>query len=292
MKPARRHHPLLLLTPMLAALALFFVYPLLSAFRSSFYDWDLLTPPRFVGFDNYRAVLRTGELTSSLSTTLLISCIVVLGSLILGLGLALAVHRPGRLAALARSAVFSAYVVSWVSVGLLFLWIFDADAGIVNRALAMIGVAPVRWLTSASVAPVTVGLIVTWKVTGYAMVVFLSGLSGLPPEVQEAAALDGAGPWARFRHVTLPLLRPTAVFVGTTSLIASFQVFDVVRLLTQGGPVRSTTVLVYAIYEQLFRDLRVGRASALVVLFFVILSGLTWLKLRVFRRGDQAEEAT
>jgi sn-glycerol 3-phosphate transport system permease protein len=276
---------------MLASLGLFFVYPLLSAFRSSFYAWDLLTPPRFVGFENYRAVLGSGELISALGTTLLMSCIVVLGSLVLGLLLALAVHRPGRLAALARSAVFSAYVVSWVSVGLLFLWIFDADAGVVNRALALVGIAPVRWLTSASVAPVTVGLIVTWKVTGYAMVVFLSGLSGLPPEVQEAAALDGAGPWARLRHVTLPLLRPTAVLVATTSLIASFQVFDVVRLLTQGGPVRSTTVLVYAIYEQLFRDLRVGRASALVALFFVILAGLTWLKLRLFRPDEQAEGA-
>jgi sn-glycerol 3-phosphate transport system permease protein len=189
---------------------------------------------------------------------------------------------------LARSAVFSAYVVSWVSVGLLFLWIFDADAGVVNRALALVGVAPVKWLTSTGMAPVTVALIVIWKVTGYAMVVFLSGLAAVPPEVLEAAALDGAGPWRRLRYVTLPLLKPTAAFIATTSLIASFQLFDVVRLLTQGGPVRSTTVLVYAIYEQLFRDLRVGRASALVVIFFVVLSGLTWLKWRAFRTEEPA----
>jgi ABC-type sugar transport system permease subunit len=288
MKPARQSEPLWLLSPMLSALGVFFVYPLLSALRTSFYEWDLLTPPRFVGFDNYRAVIRSGELVSSLGTTLLVSSVVVVGSLVLGLGLALAVHRPGRLAALARSAVFSAYVVSWVSVGLLFLWIFDADAGIVNRALGAVGVAPVKWLTSTAVAPLTVALIVIWKVTGYAMVVFLSGLSSLPPELQEAAALDGAGPLARLRHVTLPLLRPTAAFVAITSLIASFQLFDVVRLLTQGGPVRSTTVLVYAIYEQLFRDLRVGRASALVVVFFVVLSALTWLKLRAFRAEEPA----
>ena len=273
---------------MLAALGVFFVYPLLSALRTSFYEWDLLTPPRFVGLANYRAILASGELLASLGTTLLVSSVVVLGSLVLGLSLALAVHRPGRLAALARSAVFSAYVVSWVSVGLLFLWIFDADAGVVNRALAALGVAPVKWLTSTSIAPLTVALIVIWKVTGYAMVVFLSGLSALPPEMQEAAALDGAGPFARLRHVTLPLLRPTAAFVATTSLIASFQLFDVVRLLTQGGPVRSTTVLVYAIYEQLFRDLRVGRASSLVVVFFLALSALTWLKLRAFRVREPA----
>jgi ABC-type sugar transport system permease subunit len=178
--------------------------------------------------------------------------------------------------------------VSWVSVGLLFLWIFDADAGVVNRALAAIGFSPIKWLTSTSAAPLTVALIVIWKVTGYAMVVFLSGLSALPPEVQEAAALDGAGPLRRLRYVTLPLLRPTAAFVAITSLIASFQLFDVVRLLTQGGPVRSTTVLVYAIYEQLFRDLRVGRASALVVVFFLVLAALTWLKQRAFRGEEPA----
>jgi sn-glycerol 3-phosphate transport system permease protein len=288
MRPSRPSQPLWLLLPMLLALAVFFVYPLLSALRSSFYEWDLLTPPRFVGLHNYAAIFASGELLAALGTTLLISAVVVAGSMLLGLSLALAVHRPGRIAALARSAVFSAYVVSWVSVGLLFLWIFDADAGVVNRTLVGLGGAPVKWLTSTTMAPLTVALIVIWKVTGYAMVVFLSGLSALPPEVKEAAALDGAGPWARLRHVTLPLLRPTAAFVATTSLIASFQLFDVVRLLTQGGPVRSTTVLVYAIYEQLFRDLRVGRASALVVVFFLILSALTWLKLRAFRTEEPA----
>jgi ABC-type sugar transport system permease subunit len=287
-KPSRRSQPFWLLSPMLLLLAVFFVYPLLSALHSSFYEWDLLTPPRFIGLANYRAILGTGELLSALGTTLLISLLVVAGSLVLGLALALAVNRPGRLAALARSAVFSAYVVSWVSVGLLFLWIFDADAGVVNQLLSAVGISKVKWLTSTSMAPLTVALIVLWKVTGYAMVVFLSGLSSLPPEMQEAAALDGAGPLTRLRHITLPLLRPTAAFVATTSLIASFQLFDVVRLLTQGGPVRSTTVLVYAIYEQLFRDLRVGRASALVVVFFLVLSGLTWLKLRAFRSEEPA----
>lgn len=286
MRPARRAEPWLLLTPMLLMLGVFFVYPLLSALHISFFEWDLLTPPRFVGLHNYAAIWRSGELLASLGTTLLISGLVVAASLGLGLVLALAVHRPGRIAALARGAVFSAYVVSWVSVGLLFLWIFDADAGVVNRALVAVGASPVKWLTSTSVAPVTIALIVIWKVTGYAMVVFLSGLSALPPELGEAAALDGAGPFGRLRHVTLPLLRPTAAFVATTSLIASFQLFDVVRLLTQGGPVRSTTVLVYAIYEQLFRDLRVGRASALVVVFFVLLAGLTWLKLKAFRAAE------
>jgi sn-glycerol 3-phosphate transport system permease protein len=276
----------LLLAPTFAGLALFFAYPLVEALRTSLYEWDLITPPRFVGFDNYAAIVASGELVGSLLTTLLMSSLIVSGSLVLGLALALAVNRPGRLAALARSAVFSAYVVSWVSVGLLFLWMFDTDAGIVNRSLSALGIPAVKWLTSPQIAPLTLSLIVIWKVTGYAMIVFLSGLSALPRAMLEAAALDGAGPLSRLRFVTLPLLRPTAVFVATTSLIASFQLFDVVRLITQGGPVRSTTVIVYAIYEQLFRDLRIGRASALVVVFFFVLAGLTLLKLRAFRSEE------
>ena len=122
-----------------------------------------------------------------------------------------------------------------------------------------------------------------WKITGYAMVIFLAGLQDIPKSVLEAAALDGATPWKRFWHVTFPLLRPTAAFVATTSLILSFQAFDIVRVMTQGGPVSSTTVFVYAIYEQVFMNLRVGRASALTVVFFLLLVGLTLLQLWAWR---------
>jgi ABC-type sugar transport system permease subunit len=119
------------------------------------------------------------------------------------------------------------------------------------------------------------------------MVLFLAGLQSISPEVLEAAALDGADPRTRFFKVTLPLLRPTMAFVVTTSLILSFQVFDVVRVMTQGGPVRSTTVLVYAIYEQIFLNLRVGRASALVMVFFALLFALTLLELAFFQRREE-----
>ena len=122
-----------------------------------------------------------------------------------------------------------------------------------------------------------------WKITGYALVIFLSGLQDVPLTILEAAELDGASPTQRFASVTWPLLRPTTLFVATTSLIASFQLFDVVRVMTQGGPVRSTTVFVYAIYEQLFLDLRVGRASAEAVVFFGILLLLTGAQFLLFR---------
>ena len=125
-----------------------------------------------------------------------------------------------------------------------------------------------------------------WKITGYALVLFLAGLQDVPSSILEAAELDGASRWARFFGVTWPLLRPTTLFVATTSWIASFQLFDVVRVMTQGGPVRSTTLFVYAIYEQLFLDLRVGRASAEAVVFFAILLLLTAAQLWLFRSQE------
>ena len=129
----------------------------------------------------------------------------------------------------------------------------------------------------------TLAAVTVWKITGYAMVVFLAGLRAVPPSLHEAAALDGADALARFRYVTWPLLRPTAAFVATTSLIVSFQAFDVVRIMTQGGPARATTLFVYAIYEQIFMNLSVGRASALSVVYFVVLCVLAALQLGAWR---------
>ena len=202
--------------------------------------------------------------------------------------MALALNRPGPFAAFVRGAVFSAYVVSWVSVALLFLWVLDADAGIFSAALRGLGLPTKNWLGDPHVALYTLAGVTIWKIAGYSMVLFVAGLQDIPGSLYEAAALDGAGRVQRFVNVTWPLLRPTTAFVGTTSLIVSFQVFDVVRVMTQGGPVRSTTVFVYAIYEQVFLNLRVGRANALVVVFFGLLLVLTVLQLLAWRRKGAA----
>jgi len=288
-KPSRPADPYWMLLPSLLLLFVFFVFPLGMLVKHSLFSWDLLTPARYVGLANYRSLVRSGELWQTFGTTLSMSAAVVLGSMAAGLALAVLLDRPGRWAAFVRSAVFSAYVVSWVSVGLLFLWLLDADSGIfasIWRAFSDAR-AP-HWLADPALAPWAVAAVTIWKITGYALVIFLSGLQDVPQTVLEAAELDGASPSQRFRNVTWPLLRPTTLFVGTTSLIASFQLFDVVRVMTQGGPVRSTTVFVYAIYEQLFLDLRVGRASAEAVAFFGILLLLTGAQFMLFRSEESA----
>jgi sn-glycerol 3-phosphate transport system permease protein len=278
-----------MLAPTALTLGVFFVLPVALAAWRSLFAWDLLTDPVFVGLGNYRALWRSGELLRVTFTTLRYSAMVVAGSMSLGLGLALALQRPGRLVSLVRGAIFSAYVVSWVSVALLWMWLLDADSGLVAALLRLAGLPRVGFLGDPATALATLAFVTVWKITGHSMVVFLVGLQEIPPALLEAAALDGAGPLDRFRHVTWPLLRPTAAFVATTSLIVSFQAFDVVRVMTQGGPVHATTLFVYAIYEQVFLDLRVGRASALTVVFLGVLVALSGLQLWALRaRGARA----
>ena len=288
MTPRARWHPWAMLAPSLVLLVVFFIVPIGVAAYESFFSWDLLTPPRYVGGANYRALFAHGEVLHVALRTLGYSAIVVAGTLSLGLALALLVDRPGAFMAIVRASVFSAYVVSWVAVALLWMWMLDGESGVVGRWIRVLRgpTAPAssvlgdpRW------ALVALAIVGVWKLAGYAMIIFLAELQSIPRSLLEAAALDGASPWSRFRHVTMPLLMPTATFVATTTLVTSFQAFDVVRIMTQGGPARATELFVYAIYEQIFLDLSVGRASALTMLFFGMLLALAAVQLRVWRRA-------
>ncbi len=292
MKPSRRWHPYAFLLPTAVVLGLFFLYPLGLAFYRSFFAWDLLTEPRWVGGRHYAVLWHSGELVGIVGRTLVYSTVVVALSMTLGLALAVALNRRHPIYAFVRGAVFSAYIVSWVAVGLLWLWILDADVGLLSQALRSLGLGTRAWLSDPAVALYALAMVTVWKITGYAMVIFLAGLQDIPKSVLEAAALDGAGAWRSFWHVTWPLLRPTAAFVGSTSLILSFQAFDIVRVMTQGGPVNATSVFVYAIYEQVFMNLRVGRASALTVVFFGLLVVLTMLQLWAWRLSSAPRSAT
>lgn len=283
MRPRSPVHPWLMLGPSLAAWTLFVFVPLGLAAYESLFAWDMLTDPVYVGGANYAAIAESGELGRILGRTLGFSVLVVSGSMALGLGLALLLDRPGRFFAFVRGAIFSAYVVSWVAVALLWVLLLDPDRGVAAALLRLVGLPRVGFLTDPHAALVTLAAVTIWKITGYAMVVFLAGLRSVPQSLHEAASLDGAGRIARFRWVTWPLLKPTAAFVATTSLIVSFQAFDVVRIMTGGGPARATTLFVYAIYEQVFMNLSVGRASALAVVYFLVLCVLAAAQLRAWR---------
>jgi sn-glycerol 3-phosphate transport system permease protein len=272
-----------MLAPTLVLLTGFFVVPLGVAAYESFFAWDLLTPPRYVGLENYAALARHGALLGIALKTLAYSAIVVAGTLAAGLGLALLVDRPGALFAAVRTSVFSAYVVSWVAVALLWMALLDGSTGLGAGWLRALGLGNVALLGDVRTALPALAAVGVWKLTGYAMIVILSGLQSVPQSLREAAALDGAGAWERFRYVTWPALKPTVAFTATTTLVTSFQAFDAVRIMTQGGPAHATQLFVYAIYEQIFLDFRVGRASALAVVFFALLLGLSLLQVRAFK---------
>jgi sn-glycerol 3-phosphate transport system permease protein len=275
-----------LVGPSLALFGLVYLYPVAYSAYVSVFEWDLMTPKRYVGLANYRA-LWSAEFGEVLVNTACYSGGVVALALGLGLALALLLNHRGALSAGLQACIFSSYIVSWVAVSLLWIWMLDPQYGLVTYGLRLVGLRPVNWLGSPSVALWTLVLVTVWKTIGYPLVIYLAGLQAIPGDFYEAAALDGATGWKRFRFITWPLLSPTTLFLVVTLTIASFQGFDIVKIMTGGGPITSTMIYVYYIYEQAFQYFRLGKASAAVVIFFALILLLTLLQWLVFRRRVQ-----
>jgi sn-glycerol 3-phosphate transport system permease protein len=272
-----------LVAPSLLLFALVYLYPVAYSAWVSFYEWDLATPARYVGFQNYQALL-SAEFWEVITNTVLYSGAVVIVSQGVGLILAIGLNNRTRLGALFQASIFSSYVVSWVAVSLLWIWLLDPQYGLVAYLLGLVGLPAVNWLGDHRIALWSLVLVTVWKTVGYPLVIYLAGLQAIPGDLYEAAALDGADGWQRFRHITWPLLTPTSLFLLITLTVASFQGFDIVRIMTQGGPVTATMIYVYYIYEQAFQYFKLGKASAAVVVFFALIVALTFLQWRLFRR--------
>ena len=275
-----------LVAPSILLFAVFFLYPLFDAFQLSFFEWDLIGEPEWVGTTHYESLATDERFHATLSNTAIYSCATVLLTMVGGLALALLLNRQGVLWTWIRSSIFTSYIVSWVGVSLLWLWILDTDYGAFNSALALIGIEPVGWLTDPDVALWSLVVVSVWKLIGYDMIIYMAGLQAIPQDLYEAAAMDGAGRWARLRYITLPQLGPTTLFLTITSFVMTFQAFDVVRVMTQGGPVHATNVYVYFIYEQAFQYFHVGYASAAVVVFFAAIMTLTVVQFKLFSKKE------
>src|SRR5262245_8345188 len=272
-----------LIAPSLVLFALVYLYPVAYSAWVSVYEWDLTTPARYVGLQNYRG-LWSADFGEVLTNTVLYSVGVVVLSQALGLALAIPLNNRTRLGALFQASIFSSYVVSWVAVSLLWIWLLDPQYGLVTYLLRLVGLPAVNWLGDHRLALWSLVLVTVWKTVGYPMIIYLAGLQAIPGDLYEAAALDGADGWRRFRHITWPLLTPTTLFLLITLTVTSFQGFDIVRIMTQGGPVTATMIYVYYIYEQAFQYFKLGKASAAVVVFFALIVALTVAQWLVFRR--------
>jgi multiple sugar transport system permease protein len=274
----------LFLLPSLVPLLLFSVGPMIASAGLSLLRWDLLRPAEFVGLDNYAQLARDPRLAASVWHTLFF----VAGylPLVIGGGLAIALALNERLKGLAlfRTVYFLPLVTSWVVVALMWRWLLDPSGGIVNSVLATFGIDGPGWWADPVWAMPSVILASAWKDLGFVMVILLAGLQAIPDELQEAAAVDGAGRWARIRHITLPLLTPSLFFVLVISLINNLQVFDQVWVMTGGGPAGATSVVVEQIVRNAFRYGQMGYAAAISVVFFVALLAITAIQLRLQRR--------
>lgn len=273
-----------LLLPSLILFLVFFLYPVLYSLYLSFFEWDLLTPARPVGLGNYRELFSSSEFLETLGNTVKFSGGVVILTMTLGLVLALLLNNRTKLAAFLRACIFTSYVVSWVAVSLLWIWLLDPQYGLISYFFRLVGLAPVNWLGNYRIALLSLVLVTVWKIIGYAMIIFLAGLQSINQDYYEATALDGATFWQQFRYITWPLLAPTTVFLLITLTIASFQGFDIVKIMTQGGPVYSTTIYVYYVYEQAFNYFKLGKASAAVTIFFNLILLLTLSQYIYLRR--------
>jgi len=271
--------------PALLGMSVFVLLPMLYAFGLSFVRWDLIRPnPRFVGLDNYVAVVQSADFWHALRVTGIYTLGTVPPAMVVGLGLALLLDRAIPLRGAFRAIGFLPSITSIVAVAVVWAWVFHPSFGLLNAGLRGLGLEPHRWLSSPQEALPVLMVVAIWRHVGYDMVLFLAGLQAIPRELLEAATVDGAGRWARFRHVTLPLLAPTTLFVLVISVIESFQVFSIVDTLTNGGPAGATTVLVYHLYEVAFVRFEMGRAAAIAYVLFALVMALTVLQLRIGKR--------
>ena len=272
------------LAPGLLHLAVFTVGPLLFAAWLSLHRWSLVDEARpFVALENYRRVLGTGDFWRAIWNTTVYTLHVPV-SIALALAFALLARQRGRAAALARTTMFLPCITSLAAVAMVWQWLLHEEYGLVNYALSWIGAAPVRWLTSPSTALLSVMLVSIWTTVGYQVVLLQAGLAAIPRDLYDAARIDGAGRWQQLWHVTLPGLRHTLFFVLITSIIGSFQVFGLVYVMTDGGPLHATDVAVFHIYAEAWDYLRFGSAAAMSWVLFAIVFAVTWLHFRTLER--------
>ena len=269
------------IAPAAVLLLLFTFGPLLFSLWISLHEWHLVDPVHpFTWLDNYRTLLLDVSWWSAIRNTAIFTLHVPL-AMAVALGLALLTRGSRRAIRWARLALFLPGITSVVAIAVVWKWLLNDGYGLVNRLLASAGLGSVRWLTSPDTALVTLMIISVWMVVGYQMVVFQAGLSAIPRDWYDAARVDGAGPVQRFRHITLPGLRHTLFFVLVTSVIGSFQVFGLIYVMTEGGPLGATDVAVYHIYREAWEFLRFGNAAAMSWMLFAVVFAATWLHFRL-----------
>jgi multiple sugar transport system permease protein len=253
----------------------------------SFHEWSLIGVPQFNGLDNYVRMVHDELFWQSLGHTVVFTAGTVPTSIALGLAAAMLLNRELPARGLLRSVIFLPVIVSGVVTALVAAWIFNDNYGVINSLLKAAGLEPIPWLSSPTWAMPSLIITTLWIRIGFCMVVYLAGLQGIPSEYYDAAQVDGASGWRQFRHITWPLLAPTTFLLLVINVIFSFHVFDLIYVMTGGGPGFSTTVLVQYIYESAFASREMGYASAMGIVLYLLIVVLTVFQWRVSRQGGE-----
>jgi multiple sugar transport system permease protein len=271
---------LLFLAPTLIGLAILSAGPILATVAISLTEWDLLTAPKLVGLDNFVELASDDRFLKALRNTAFYTVMSVPLGMLISLFIALALNQTIRGIAWIRTAYFLPVVTSTIAVALVWQWIYAADSGLLNETLGVFGIGPQKWLSNPTLAMPSIVAMSVWQGLGTDVIIFLAGLQAIPTDLLDAASVDGAGRWARFRNIVLPLLTPSIFFTGVLSLIGAFQVFDQIFVLQRPRPTDATITIVYFIYENGFKFFKMGYATAASWVLFVIVAIFTAIYFR------------
>ena len=274
----------LLIAPMMLGFTIFFLLALIASLVLSLTSWDVLSSPVWVGLDNYIQLFRDDEFLTALRNTAAITIPNVVFRLMFALALAMALNSGIRFRAMYRVLFFMPVLTMPVAIATIWKWLYDPTFGPVNALLGQLGFPRPEWLSSPDTAVFAVVIVLLWSGVGYDMIIFLAGLQSVPREFHEAAQLDGAGSWRRFRDITLPLLTPTTFFLMVIAIISSLQVFDLVYVMTSVGTSNRLPTVVYYVYEEGFRNFRMGYAITVAWALLAIILVFTVLQFRLQRR--------
>lgn len=280
---------LALVGPNLLLFAIFTYWPLLYNGYLSFVRWDMIAPvKRWVGWNNYIQVFASREFHQVLLNTFYFTFFTVAIICIVGLFMALVLNQPLRGRNSARAIIFSPVMLSGAAIGLIWIYIYDPRFGLLDVFIRAVGLTSPNWLLDTRWSMLAIILVHAWKNVGFAVVIYLAGLQAIPAELYEAAVVDGADARQRLRHITLPGLRPVLFFLLLTTSLTAFQAFDIIKVMTSGGPVNSTTTLIYYLYQQGFVGFNAGRAGVAAIVLFLIMLVFTLVQFRLENSSGEA----
>ncbi len=274
----------LFIAPGLTGVLVFILFPVLFGLVISFTNWPILAKPEFIGLDNYAKMLRDPVFAKVMGNTLYYTAVSVPLNLVISLTFAVILNRKIRFLALFRTAYFLPVISASVAVSMIWLWLLDSNYGLLNTIIVELGGKSVAWLGNTKTAMPAIIAVSVWKGMGWNMIIFLAALQDVPEELYDAARIDGANSAGMFRYVTLPMITPAIFFTTITGLIGSFQGFDLVYNMTNGGPARSTSVIGYYIWQQAFAYSKMGYGASLAYVSFAIILVVTLIQWRARRK--------